>query len=412
MSSRDSIFHEWFESFAGPNSKSELLTHLQRLSRFVSALSLQDSLSDTLVPLCQQVMEATGGSACGIVLADSGEHRAQFQVAAAVGLPAEGIALFEEIMGSDLPFPSLQAYQSRQMQIGRNMKGLAQQLLCHEHPLFRRLAQLTLEQSWDIGVVVPILRGPHRLGLLQAYFDREEALDEEALVFLQTLSELAGAAIESHRLLQISQERGALQERQRLALELHDSVSQGLYALGLGIRTAQGRLDSDPVHAKEELVYLNTLVEGAQLEMRALLHALQPEGLEHQGLAGALKRQAELLHLRHGLQIQSQLSEPTDLQEHARLALFRVGLEALRNVVRHANASRVGIRLGRAGSDLELEVWDDGLGFEPEQERPQRLGLKVMRERMLAVGGDLSVQSRPGRGTQVLARLPWPTQPG
>lgn len=410
MNFEDSPFGDWFEPFTGPHSKSDLLVHLQRLSRFVTGLSLQRSLADTLMPLCQQVMEATGGTACAVVLADSRDVLAHFQVAATVGLPAEGVALFEKIMSSGLPFPPLQAYQSRQMQIGRDMKGLAQRLLRHEHPLFQRLAQVTLEQAWEVGVVVPILRGPHILGLLLAYFEREDSLDEEALVFLKTLSELAGAAIESCRLAQIAQERGALQERQRLAMELHDSVSQGLYALGLGVRTAQRHLDTDPVQAKEELVYLNSLVEGAQLEMRALLHALQPEGLENQGLAGALKGQAELLQLRHGIEIHSQLTEPEGLQENARLALFRVGLEALRNVVSHANASRVRLRLERTGPDLELEVCDDGLGFDPAEEHPQRLGLKVMRERMLAVGGNLWVQSKPGQGTHILARLPWPLQ--
>ena len=196
-----------------------------------------------------------------------------------------------------------------------------------------------------------------------------------------------------------------LNERQRLARDLHDSVSQVLYSIGLGVRSAQTALERDPGQVQGSLDYISRLAEGGQVEMRALIFELSPESLRTEGLAAALERQASVLRMRHQLNVQSRFCAEPELPLQVKEAVYRVAQEATHNIVKHAHASRVEMSLECTGSEVVLVVRDDGLGFDPAAVPRGHLGLQSMRERASRYNGHLSITSQPGQGTKVELRL-------
>src|SRR5213082_119684 len=182
-----------------------------------------------------------------------------------------------------------------------------------------------------------------------------------------------------------AQELVSLQERQRLARELHDSVSQALYGIGLGAHTAREALESDPEQALASIDYVLTLAEAGLAEMRALIFELRPESLEIEGLVAALTRQVAVLRSRYKLTVDVDLGEEPDLSLEMKHTLYRIAQEALHNIVKHAHASRVLLRLARQERGVFLEVCDNGKGFDPTGPFPGHLGVRSMRERVTKI---------------------------
>jgi len=207
------------------------------------------------------------------------------------------------------------------------------------------------------------------------------------------------------RLHEQAQQLAVLEERQRIARELHDSVSQALYGIGLGARTAHALLDRDPDKAVEPVEYILSLAEGGLAEMRALILELRPDSLEREGLVSAMSKQAAALHARHGLEVETVLGEEPDLALEIKEALYRIAQEALNNTIKHAQASRVVIRLQEDSGEIVLSVQDDGVGFDPQDEYPGHMGLHTMRERVERLGGTLHIESAPGQGTRTRVTL-------
>jgi signal transduction histidine kinase len=203
-----------------------------------------------------------------------------------------------------------------------------------------------------------------------------------------------------------AQELASLQERQRLARELHDSVSQALYAIGLGAHTAKEALESDPEQAMASIDYVLTLVEAGLAEMRALIFELRPESLEIEGLVAALTKQVAVLRTRYKLIVEADLGEEPGLSIELKHALYRVAQEAFHNIVKHARASVVVLRLTGEANEIILEIRDNGRGFNPASPFPGHLGLRSMHERVMKMGGTLTIESLPGQGTCVGVRMP------
>jgi len=217
---------------------------------------------------------------------------------------------------------------------------------------------------------------------------------------------------ETRLLSEQAQELAALQERQRLARELHDSVSQALYGISLGTHTAREALDSDPSEAIAPLEYVITLAEAGLAEMRALIFELRPESLAAEGVITALTKQVAVLRARYKLTVDAQLGEEPALSLEGKQALYRIAQEALHNVVKHACARTVLLRLSRQDGDLILEVRDDGKGFDPTGSFPGHLGLHSIQERAARLGGACSIESTPAQGTYLRVRIPTSDEPG
>ncbi len=198
----------------------------------------------------------------------------------------------------------------------------------------------------------------------------------------------------------------ALEERQKLARELHDSLSQALYGISLGAHTALTLLDTRRERVVEALNYVVALADAGLTEMRALIFDLRPESLESEGLVNALNKQADALHARHGLDVAVEMCAEPDIPLDLKETIYRIAQQALHNAVKHAHAQRLAVRLARGDGGLNLEVWDDGVGFDPEAAYPGHLGLRSMRERAARCGGNLTIHSAPGQGTRVCAHFP------
>jgi PAS domain S-box-containing protein len=220
------------------------------------------------------------------------------------------------------------------------------------------------------------------------------------------LARQAAIAIENAQLYEQAQEVAALAERQRLARELHDSVSQALYGISLGARTARTQLDRNPALAAEPLDYVLEQAEAGLTEMRALIFELRPDTLETEGLVGSLRRQIAALRARHRIEVSDDMAGEPSLALPAKEALYRIAQQAMQNTARHAGATRLWIRLTSQGEKVVLQIRDDGSGFDPQGSFPGHLGLQSMRERAARVGGVLEIESTPGTGTEVRVVIP------
>jgi signal transduction histidine kinase len=200
----------------------------------------------------------------------------------------------------------------------------------------------------------------------------------------------------------------AVQERQRLARDLHDSVSQALYAIVLDIATAQRIGSTDPTRLEAILRDAQALAEAGLAEMRALIFELRPEFLSQEGLVVALQRQVAAVRARHQLSITVDATDEPEAVPAIKEALYRVGQEALNNIAKHARARAVVITLESSAGEVVLRVRDDGRGFDTGTTFPGHLGLRSMRERAASVGGVITISSAPGQGTEVTIRVPRP----
>ena len=237
-----------------------------------------------------------------------------------------------------------------------------------------------------------------RRAQLVVYFDQTTPKRAE-LEFLRTVANQLDVALENARLIALAQNQAALEERHKLARELHDSVSQALYGISLGAKTAKAQLERDPQKAKEALEYIEQLTEAGVIEMRALIFELRPESLEQDGLVAALQKQAEMMRLRYRLEMDTQFTEP-QLSLEAKQALLRIAQEALHNTVKHAQAKRARLEL----TANSLLISDDGIGFDPSQRFDDKLGQRTMRERAEAIGASFALSSS-NQGTQI--RVQW-----
>ena len=201
-------------------------------------------------------------------------------------------------------------------------------------------------------------------------------------------------------------ELAASQERAHLARELHDSVTQALFSMGLTLRTMEILLETDPEAARGKVAELRELQKDALAEMRTLIFELRPSSLESDGLVLALRSHATAVQRRTGLTIVVDAEPIERLPLPAEEALYRIGQEALHNVVKHANASNATLRITGDGGSVRLSVTDDGVGFAPAEVPRGHLGLIGMRQRVDLVGGELRVESRPGGGTLIEASAP------
>jgi signal transduction histidine kinase len=219
----------------------------------------------------------------------------------------------------------------------------------------------------------------------------------------RTFDELQSA----HRLLQgyagQVEALAAEQERNRLARELHDSVTQTVFSMNLTVQSARLLLEREPARVAGQLERLEELAAGAMREIQTLVAQLRPRSIAEEGLPVALRRLAGERQRRDGLQVTVEISGDQALPEPVAAGLYRIAQEALTNVVKHAGTSQASIRLSLSPGDHCLEVEDHGVGFDPQATISQsgHLGLATMAERARELGYHLAIDSRPGEGTRL-----------
>ena len=366
------------------------------LAGFASALALATSQAEAVDALARSVVEATAARACAVLALEhpalAGEEVPSVRTVGTANLPEDWARRVEGLWRDGAALPPRQALATGRI------------AMAQEPPeAIRAYAE---EAGVQAIASVPMRFQGRIVGLLNCIYPGPAEIDEAELAFLETVAPLAAVVVENTRLLEQVREQVRAQERQHLARELHDSVTQAFYGIGLGARTALKLLEQEPDRAVEPLQYVLALAESGLAEMRALLFELRPEDLQRNGLVAALRSRARALSAHHLLEVDLHLPEEPDLPADVRHGLFRIASEAAQNVVKHAAASRVGFSLQVAGDEAVLEIEDDGQGFSHVEGEPGHLGLASMRERAEALGGTLQVASSLGAGTRVRARIP------
>jgi signal transduction histidine kinase len=253
---------------------------------------------------------------------------------------------------------------------------------------------------------MPIVDGDEILGSL--FLANKEApggftaADEE---LLRLLAGHAAIALVNARLYERSRELSIVEERNRIARELHDAVTQKLFSLRLTADAAAALMPRDPARAAHELHTVRRLAAEATAELRAIVVGLRPADLAGDGLDVALRKQADLLDRVHQPAVTFRGDPVPRLPAAHEEAVYRIAQEALHNALRHGAPSEVTVTLRAEDHTLVLEVADDGRGFDPAAPS-RRLGLASMRERARAAGGRLDVVSGPGAGTRVRLEVP------
>jgi len=244
-------------------------------------------------------------------------------------------------------------------------------------------------------------------GVIGAFYLTEKEGEPEFTESDQELIELLAAhaaiAITNARLHERSRELSVLEERNRLALELHDAVSQKLFGLVLNAESAVTLLDRDADAARAKVLKLQEISKQALEELRSLIFELRPPDLVRDGLCGALRKHVEVLRRVQPVPVEMEGDLELEPDPRRDAEVLRIAQEATQNALRHARASRIVIRLAATNGRLELDVTDDGVGFDPASAkvRGRRLGLTSMEERAQRIGGQLEIRSAAGEGTRV-----------
>jgi signal transduction histidine kinase len=261
---------------------------------------------------------------------------------------------------------------------------------------------------------VPIRDGSDVLGIIFAACKRDPGgFTERDEQLLALFASHAAIALTNARLYERGRELSVLEERARLARELHDAVSQKLFSIRAKARAAGVLVGRDPDRAVAEIESVTALAGQAHAELRAVIDGLAPPDLAAGGLAGSLRSYAVLAGRTYGVEVRFQATALPVLGAQRETAIYRVAQEALHNALRHSGATAVCVSLAARRRRVILEVSDHGRGFTPGDPPPTSpspssggLGLASMRERASSAGGTLTVRSAPGEGTLVRLELP------
>ncbi len=253
---------------------------------------------------------------------------------------------------------------------------------------------------------VPIKDGSAVLGIIFAANSAAPggftSADEELLALFAAH---AAIALTNARLYERGRQLSVLEERGRLARDLHDAVAQKLFSIRVKARAASMLVTRDPAQAAAEMESVAALGGEAHAELRAVIDGLAPPGIADGGLAESLRRYALLAGTAHGVRVLFATADLPSLGVQRDAAVYRIAQEALHNALRHSGAAEVHVSLCPGHGRVTLDVTDDGRGFVPAA-ASGGLGLASMRERAAAAGASLTVRSAPGQGTSVRLAVP------
>lgn len=273
-----------------------------------------------------------------------------------------------------------------------------------------RLGQPTLPgtttpKSW-LGV--PMLVGNQVTGILSLQnVERENSFDESDVHLLQTFAASMSIALENARLYEQARQLAILEERQRLGRELHDSVTQSLYGISLYAQAATGKITANQIEqAGQYLEDIQSTAQESLADMRLLIYELRPPVLDREGLISALRHRLISVEDRAGIKSSIQTNLADRLSSEVEEGLYQIAREALNNIIKHARAKNILIRVQRESETVSMEISDDGVGFDPENAcREGCLGLTNMQERARSQGWKFYIESIPGNGTVIKVEI-------
>ena len=377
---------------------SEGLDELYQVSQAVLSVTRQMSVRDVLQVIVRSARSLVGARYAALGVPDQGDSFAEFVV--------DGVSDAEWAAIGPLP----------------RRHGMLAVLLNQGKP--ERLADIRKDprfEGWPAAhpkmshfLGVPVRDGDQVLGIIFAANKLSAAAEKRGFTerdeeILSLFAAHAAIALTNARLYERSRELSVVQERSRLARDLHDAVTQKLFSIRAHARAAAVLAAREPPEAsrvRAEIEVVGELGAEAHAELRAVIDGLAPPDLDAAGLAESLRRYAVLAGRAHGVPVTFTAACLPPLCRNAEAALYRVAQEALHNALRHAGASGVRVTLGTTPRLVVLEVSDDGHGFAPDAPSSgPGLGLESMRERAAAAGGRLAIRSGP-KGTTVRMTVP------
>lgn len=362
------------------------LTESESFNRVLVSLLQKTVLGQVLDIVCTEAQGLVGASASAVLLLTDQawlevKHRLGQPLAAVVPVPVEG-SLAGQVVRQGAP------------------------VLLNDPAHFERAQVYQWPTDLNALLAVPLRVNGGIIGVLDVV-NKPGGFTEEDVPVVSIFANQAAMAIEHARLQQQAEELAVLAERQRLARELHDSVTQSLYSVTLYANAAALALAA----GKSDVTagYLQELQETAQegmRDMRLLIFQLHPPVLEAEGLVAALQARLAAVEGRAGLQVEFRIEGERRLPIAIESELFWIAQEALNNVRKHAAAQHVAVHLHFTAASICLEVLDDGVGFDPGAvPTARRGGLRTMAERTARVGGKLTYESTPGAGTRVMVEV-------
>jgi signal transduction histidine kinase len=293
-------------------------------------------------------------------------------------------------------------------------------LRCHPAAIYR-----TLLRRKKYALVIPLKFINATFGILLLAFPCDQDFTPEDYRMLAAITQITSAmlrrlfilealelqlSVERGRLIEQAEQAAVMEERQRLARELHDSVTQLIYSqvlyAGAGLKVLNS---GDTQLSQQYLSRIHQVARQALKEMRLLVYELRPEDFLEDGLVQALQRRLDSVERRSELNAQLVVEGPIELDEAAEIALYYIAMEALNNILKHSGATSVTITMRPTTRRVTVEIVDNGCGFDLDYAKKSGgLGLATMRERAAALGGDLRVETHPGGGTRILASIEVP----
>lgn len=270
------------------------------------------------------------------------------------------------------------------------------------------IRDVILEGGAKIAITIPLTVQERLVGALVLGSLKVRTFEKEELALLAAIGQQVGMAVENARLYEQAQKIAILEERGRLARELHDSVTQSVYSVTLYAEAATRLLRSgETAQAVQYLADLRDSGLEALREMRLLIYELRPLALEKCCLADALRGRLEAVEARSGVKSTLTVEGSEDINYSTKVELYQIGQETLNNILKHAHAGHVLVNLSFQPTETTLEVVDDGIGFDPNEAASSGgLGLAGIYERAQRLGADLKIESNPGAGTRVYLRIP------
>ncbi|MBK8026577.1 MAG: PAS domain S-box protein [Chloroflexi bacterium] len=365
------------------------------LQRLAAALSTAVTLEDVARIFLQRGVEDLGATAVSIALLSDDQN--MLRIVGSVGYPESLIEKWREFPTDHPAAPLAYAY--------RNQTAVFMGSPDERATLLPESVALRTDEGHKAWAVLPFEGGQTLGGAIALTFSNLKTFDADERAFLHTLTDYCAQALDRARLTEQSRMMAAFDERQRLARELHDAVSQVLFASTMISDALPSIWKRDPDRAMTHLKDLVTLNRGALAEMRKLLLELRPESIVRTPFAELLD------HLAKGAQAQKSFAVETDVQvppegllpAEAQLNLYRIAQEAFNNIVKHSNATAISVTCTYREDIFFLRISDNGSGFDG-QHVAKGLGMNGMRERASAIGAELDVASEPGKGTQIEVR--------
>ena len=270
-----------------------------------------------------------------------------------------------------------------------------------DEKLREQLAQLGLHML----VYIPLATKGNTLGFFILGKPEPDQLSPEELSLLNAIGKQVGVAMENAHLYEQAEEGAIAAERQRLARELHDAVTQTLFSANLIADVLPRIWKRNPEEGMQNLEELRQLTRGALAEMRTLLLEMRPESIDRAEIKSLLTQLAEAFIGRVRIPVEMQIQGECELTHEVKIVFYRVAQEALNNIAKHSGARQVELTLDCQPGQMKLLIKDDGLGFEPGALPPGHMGVAIMRERAESIGASLSIESQLGQGTTV--ELDW-----